>query len=478
MATISTPTAAARAEPAYSATLVGIAAVVAVFGLMLFLPQVLNDGDTYWHLAAGEWILTHGRVPREDIFSFTWSGRPWVDHEWLAQLVMALAFRAGGWSGVLVLFALSLAGTMAILARRAGQFLSPLALTATLFLAFAVMAPSLLVRPHLLALPLLALWISELLAARDERRAPGLWLPLLMIAWVNMHGSFVLGFVLLAPLALEAVVEAGEGRWKAVRDWGLVGVLSLAAILVTPLGLDGVVQPLRILSMGTLNGIIEWQSADFSKITPFEAALLATLFVCLSYGVRMPALRAALLALVLHMALQHQRFQIVVAVVIPLLLAEPLAVAFGRERASPPKWNRAALAGVIVMALLAAARQALPVTRSDGETSPVSALAHVPPALRTRPVLNSYGFGGYLIFEGVRPFIDGRSEMYGDAFFARQQRMIAGEQTVLDKGLAEYGIAWTILAPGEPLVGAMDRKPGWRRLYADRYAVVHVRSAP
>jgi hypothetical protein len=338
------------------------------------------------------------------------------------------------------------------------------------------MAPSLLVRPHLLALPVLALWSSELLAARDAGRRPALWLAPLMLLWANLHGSYVFGFVVMAPLALEALV-AGPDRWRVVRGWGLVGVAALAAAFVNPLGVEGVVQPLSIMTMGTLNAIVEWRAADFSHVTPFELSLLATLFVCLGHGVRAPALRLALLLLVLHMALQHQRHQIVLAVIGALVLAEPLGRAFGRGEAAPPRLPRGAwIAAAVALVLLAGVRLAIPAVRGDGVTTPASALAHVPPALRSRPVLNSYGFGGYLIFEGVRPFIDGRADMYGDDFFARQQAIVAGDPAAVDRAFAQYGVAWTILAPREPLVRVLDKRPGWRRLYADRYAVVHVRS--
>ena len=91
------------------------------------------------------------------------------------------------------------------------------------------------------------------------------------------------------------------------------------------------------------------------------------------------------------------------------------------------------------------------------------------------PVLNDYSFGGYLIWAGVRPFIDGRADMYGDDFLGRYARITAPEPEALDGTLQRYGIAWTIFPPGQRVTAMMDREPGWRRLYADKFAVVHVR---
>ena len=450
---------------------------MAALAVVLFAPQVLNDGDTYWHLATGQWMLTHGRVLHQDVFSFTHAGQPWVTHEWLSELLMALAFRAGGWSGVLALFAATFAAAAALFVGALRRSLKGLTLIVTLVLAFACASGSLLIRPHLLVLPILVIWTTELLAAREAGRAPRLFMAALMLLWANLHGSYVFGFVLMAPLALEALVDPRAGdRAKVVRDWGLVGLLCAGATLATPHGLTGVLHPFRILSMGTLNAIQEWAPADFSKPAPFELALLATLYVCLSRGVRIQPLRLLLLLFLLHMTLQHERHLIMLGFIAPLLLAKPLAEALEQRpevaRASRASWAALALAAVALVGV----RLALPVVRHDGPTSPVSALEHVPPAISHRPLLNSYGFGGYLIYKGVKPFIDGRADMYGDEHFKRHLRIIAGDPASLDSALAQYHADWTLFAPDEPVVRLMDARPGWRRLYSDRYATVHVRT--
>ena len=95
--------------------------------------------------------------------------------------------------------------------------------------------------------------------------------------------------------------------------------------------------------------------------------------------------------------------------------------------------------------------------------------------LREKPVLNDYGFGGYLIFAHVRPFIDGRADMYGGAMLGLYIKIDNGDQAAVEETLARYRIAWTIFAPDARIVGMLDRDHGWRRLYADDVAVVHVR---
>jgi hypothetical protein len=89
--------------------------------------------------------------------------------------------------------------------------------------------------------------------------------------------------------------------------------------------------------------------------------------------------------------------------------------------------------------------------------------------------MNGYAFGGYLIWSHVRPFIDGRAEMYGDAMLGLYGKLEAGDPATVERTLERYDIAWTIFAPDAEIVAILDREPGWRRLYADAYAVVHVR---
>ena len=129
------------------------------------------------------------------------------------------------------------------------------------------------------------------------------------------------------------------------------------------------------------------------------------------------------------------------------------------------------LGGGLIVAVIAG-RLVLPQVRVDGPTAPITAFAHVPAGLRARPVLNFYDFGGYLIFEGVRPYIDGRADMYGDAFVSDDDQIQRANAEAIDRAVSRYGIRWAIVPPNIYLTGALDARPGWRRIYADKTAVV------
>jgi hypothetical protein len=143
---------------------------------------------------------------------------------------------------------------------------------------------------------------------------------------------------------------------------------------------------------------------------------------------------------------------------------------------------RAAIRPVVLIATAPAiamqfvVRMELPITRKDNLVAPVTALAHVPPDLVAQPVFNHYNFGGYLIFKGVKPFIDGRADMYGDAFAKDYFNASKPDRATLATLFRRYGVTWSILPPESPVIPVLDAA-GWRRLYADRYAVVQQRPA-
>jgi hypothetical protein len=448
-----------------------------------FIPSLMSDSDTFWHLATGRWIFEHGRPPTSDPFSFTAAGRPWTPHEWLSEVILAGAYNLGGLGLVALITAGSAAAGIVIVALRMRRHVGPLGAILAVLAVVWLTAPSMLARPHALVLPILAGWTSALLSARERGRLPSLWLLPLMALWANLHGSYVLGIALIAPFALEALLAAEpKARMRTALTWGGSGLGVTAAAMLTPHGAQGLIFPFQLMSMQANAHISEWRAADFSKPSAFEAILLATLFACLWRGVRVPAVRLALLLLLLHMALQHGRHGAVLAVVGAQILAEPLARAYPprAEDVAPLRGSarRVVIGTAAALAVLVAvARLAIPMSPTDTGNTPVTAVAHVPAGLRSKPVYNEYGFGGLLIFNGIRPFIDGRADMYGDADVLRAVRIMAGDEAAFQRVVEQYGIAWAIVSPQGAVARRLSRSPEWRRLYGDRYGVVFERVA-
>lgn len=444
--------------------------------------RLFGDPDTYWHIAAGNWILQHAAVPQRDPFSFTMPGAPWVDHEWLGQVLIALAWDAGGWSGLALLGALAVALALGLLCRLLLRRLPPLPTLAFVLLAGLSVLPGLLCRPHLLALPLMVTWAGALVAARAESRPPSWALLPLLTLWANLHGSFLIGIVLAMPLAAEAVLAAPPAARRRVGiAWGGFVAGSVLAACLTPNLLRGLVHPVQIMRMSaTLRAVTEWRSPDFQQLQPIEIWLLAALGLALARGIRLPPIRILLLLGLLHAGLQHARNQMLLGLIGPLVAAAPLAAILPRRNdrvaAILQRIARPVGAGAVVAAVAAGALFLRhPLARTDDAVTPRAALDHVPRALAAAPVLNSYDFGGYLIFRGVKPYIDGRADMYGDGFVADYLALPRRDR--LQAALRDHAIAWTLLKADDAVVAVLDALPGWQRVYADAIAVVHVRSA-
>jgi hypothetical protein len=467
-----------NAAQAGAAGLVIALLAVVSFAVAAFVPAVLYDGDTWSHVATGEWIMAHGAVPRTDPFSYSMPGAPWTAHEWLSEILLDLAFRAGGWSGVALVTAFAVSSAALILGVRLARDLAGTTLFAVLLLGVHLWAPTLLARPHILALPLMALWTAGLLAARDRKASPPLALALVMIPWANMHGGFIFGVALIAPFAAEAFVEARpDARFDVARGWMLFAGAAVAAALVNPYGVEALVFPFRLLGVKHLGQIGEWRAQDFSVLGPMENALIILLGFALLRPMKAPPIRVALVVLLIAMALAHVRHTLLLGLVAPMLLARPIAEAIGARLPEDVRPTaRTAVTVFLACALvLAALRAAIPIVRTDGPNAPVSAVAAVPAELRSEPVLNDYSFGGYLIFAHVRPFIDARAELYRDPMLALYDKLANGDPATIEATLARYGVAWTIFAPDDRIVAFLDHETGWRRLYADATAVVHVR---
>ena len=453
---------------------------MAVYVLLMTLgSRLLNDPDVYLHVAIGRSIIDNGALPHTDPFSATMGGAHYVAYEWLSQVAFALAYKLGGWAAVAVVGAASAATAFGLLTRALLRRWQPVPALLAVMAALVLVAPHILARPHALALPLLVAWIATLIRASDCARPPSLWLLPLMTLWANLHGSFIFGLAMVGAIGAEAVWQAAKsGHVRTAKNWIAFGLLSLGAACITPYGPEIILAALRTLALGqALSVINEWQPQDFTRIGVYEIVVLGAIGFALVRGVRLPLFRTLMLLGVLHLSLSQSRHADLLGLLAPLFLLKPLADQFETLAAhhtapSPPRWLPVA-AGLLAMVAIAGGAAALrgSITPAANIT-PANALA----AVKSGPIFNSYEFGDYLDFAGTAPFIDGRTELYGQAFMLRYNRAVT-LQDLPDflKLLDDYDIKTTLLMPQTPAVALLDRLPDWQRIYADDVAVVHTR---
>ncbi len=258
----------------------------------------LSNNDVWLHVTTGSWVLEHGHVPDHDLFSFISSGRPYVAHEWLSGVVLALVHSLAGVNGLIVLKALCVAAVLAL------HFLSSRALAGRVSVFLPLVAVVLWIggerfieRPHLSTFLLTAAYLAILLGVRERLVRPGwLWAILpLHVLWVNLHGGWVAGLALLAAFTLgealrwgraRALGSAGDHAPETRRLLHLValGAACVPATLVNPYGARGLLLPFELTGMRTfMERIYEWQppyAPSFNDTTMFAFFLaLVVVFV-------------------------------------------------------------------------------------------------------------------------------------------------------------------------------------------------------
>ena len=223
----------------------------------------LSSVDLAYHLRAGGIALDTGRIPSTDTFTFTATGQPWLNQQWGAQVILAAVYRLAGWTGLSLLRAGLIGLTFGFLfaaCRRRGLDMRRAAwLTIA---AFVVAAVALALRPQLFGMMLLTL---TLLVVADRRIHPGrLWVvPVIVLVWANVHGSFFLGPVVLGLAWLEDVHDRVANPHRIL----LIAVVSAAAALVNPftVGVWAYAAGLSTNSVVT-SRISEWQPTTLRTI--------------------------------------------------------------------------------------------------------------------------------------------------------------------------------------------------------------------
>src|SRR5271157_5441408 len=257
------------------------ACLIALFLALTFLLGIfpLKDADYYWHLRTGDLIRQTGQVPRVDFYTFTRQGTPWIDLHWIFQVGISWVREHGGVPALTLVKAVitCLAVFLLITARRRSWPVWTMILA--WLPALLVLSGRMYVRPETLSLLYLAIDVA--VVCRWDR-FPGLaWLlPLVQLAWVNTHGLFVLGPIVLVFALVDAALRRGALAAEHVRWWQTVVPACVAtglACLLNPYGLRGAIYPLE-LARTMSNPIFSRSIAELTPIPLFiEKSGLANL---------------------------------------------------------------------------------------------------------------------------------------------------------------------------------------------------------
>src|SRR6266705_3328725 len=161
--------------------------------------NLLNDLGTGFHIRTGEYIITNVAIPQYDIYSYIATPLPWVAHEWLSEVIMAVIYQASGLTGIVLFYSFLIAFTYFLLFKFLQAYEGNIIFSCFIvFLATLSSALHWLARPHIFTLILTVIWYQILDAYQYKNKNYLYLLPPIMLLWVNLHGAFILGLILLA----------------------------------------------------------------------------------------------------------------------------------------------------------------------------------------------------------------------------------------------------------------------------------------
>src|SRR6058998_97706 len=320
-ATYRTPSRAAdtlRLSERLSARTLLLGSVMVVILWLFIGPE--QDPDFWWHLRIGEWMVQNGHLPSTDIFTFTAANHVWTDHEYLTEILMWLTFNSLGLTALMITFALSC---------------------------------------------LELYWLRGYLSGRSLAI---MYFPLVMVAWANLHGGWVIGFVwlgvaLVSELLTWAWEQDNPAHKMRARRLAVIGLASAVAVAATPHFLSLYPYPFQTQgSEAQQRLIVEWASPNFHnlELRPFEGMIF---LIVIGFALKRPSLYDLLLALAgLGLALQNVRnIALFVAVTTPVLIntygdwwREFVASKGWKISAPPPRSVFAAITAVALVVIAGA----------------------------------------------------------------------------------------------------------------------------
>jgi hypothetical protein len=461
-------------------------------------PRLLGDSDIGWHIRNGENMLASHSITRSDVFSSTMAGRPWYAWEWLYDVLIASIHHLAGLNGVVFATALLVALTFALLFKLllARGTDMPLAVVLVV-LTVGASAVHLFARPHVVSWFLTLIWFRWLDSAEqngDPRRL--YWMTLLIVLWANLHGGFVVGFILLAIFLAAALLHPRQNRaW--IKSLATVSCLSLLASFVNPYGYQLHVHVYQYLSNRFLmNHIDEFASPNFHGAAQ-QCFLALLLMSVVAVAARREDIRPSRLLVILFAAYTglYATRNLPVSSMLLTLQIGPLISramvdgasrlarchAFGARMNKMESRTRGHVWPIlaVVLGLLVCAGQGRLAGRQlmnahfDSKRFPVQAADAIEHAGTPPAIFAPDYWGGYLIYRfypGMKVVLDDRHDLYGEAFFRKYLatiHLIPGWKKLLE----EEKVEWVLLPEGSPLANGL-KEAGWNVRYSDTTAVI------
>ncbi|HTW64107.1 MAG TPA: hypothetical protein VME17_05800 [Bryobacteraceae bacterium] len=459
---------------------------------------LLGDGDTGWHIRAGQYILAHHAVPTQDLFSFSRPLAPWFAWEWLTDVLYAALFQWSGLKAIVLVTGvlIGLFGTI-VLRYTIWRGANPLIALFTTLFAIGASSMHFLARPHIFTLLLVPVYFWMLEADR-RRNTRWLWILIPLTAlWTNLHGGFMIALACMAVLIAGTAIEAWQGlaEWSAVRRYGvLLGACSLAS-LINPYGVrlhEHIIEYLRADWIKNL--VQEFQSPTFRSEgqLQYEALLIAGLVVAGFLLTKRRFTEALWILFLAHASLISVRhapiYATVAAPFIACELSQWWSTAAARLKKSQalrilhqlgsdlsPGFRRTSVWPAVFICVLMLLNKPLH-WPSDfpAELFPIEMVHRHADLITSGRLLTTDQWGDYIIYTFYprqKVFVDGRSDFYGEDFAGQYVHLLQGAYDWREI-MRRYGFTVALLPANWPLASLLKQDSSWRVIADDQHAVL------
>lgn len=465
---------------------------------------LLVDCDTGYHIRAGEVISKNISVPKHDIFSFIEPPIPWTAHEWLSEVIMAKINGLFGLTGIVLFFGIIIALIYSLLFKFIRKEGTNILLS--IIICIMVIASSKihwLARPHIFSLLIITIWhhLLDLFQYRNKNYI--FILPLIMLVWVNLHGGFILGLIMIivyiaGNLLTLFLSHSGErnGLRKKIGILCFIFIGCFITACLNPYGVNILIFPFKLMkNTFIMDHVNEFISPDFHRPMPFKYIMFLIIALPAIVSIQWDFIEILLILLFTNMALFSARFIPLFCIVVSPVLSRRIREPFhngirsfietlkvrSEKIEKIDMLSRGHIWAIITVSLIILfAIEGRIEFQFDRNMKPVDAVEFLKKEQIKGNMFNNDEFGDYIIYAAwpqYRVFFDGRSDMYGSERM-KEYFKVARVEPGWDEVLNKYNINFIVFNANSSLSLFLMERDDWKLIYADKIANIFVKNTP
>ena len=438
---------------------------------LFFLVFMLKESDYYWHIKAGEYMFKHGIITK-DVFSWSVAGKYWMSHEWLFEIILYL-FKSISPNGHLIiyggLFIISL--LLILFFGNKKEYLKNPYFSIIWIILSCIFIPYMQARPHLISFNLLALtfwFLYDLYKNEDSKKI--YFLPIITILWANIHGgssnlSYLLCFVFLICGLFNynsSKISFKKNSRKQFYKYLLVGLLCILCITFNIHGIKMLLYPYQnMMDKVMLSNILEWFPTNLNDPTHYTYLFFVVFifFILMFSKKKIDFIDLIIFGICLFLGFKSVRFWGYTYIFMNFIIFKYINKSdYGKEIFL---MMGICIVFFISVTLLSKNRTVSRLNNSSLDNDLVELIKHEKP----KRLFNVYDFGGELIYNDIKVFVDGRADLYSNYNF-KEYLVIADFNTGVLDFIEKYDFDYYLVSNNFSITNYLKANDKYISLYS------------